>query len=471
MASIKLPIVGGAYNDPNTAIGCQTCINMYPEVTQDSYKSVSALLPAPAMKTLYTKGITASCRGFAALSNGNIYAVYGHELYRLGDTFEAMPDVYIDGDKPVIIAENSQYAAFVSDSTVYTLDMISGEWAQYGAALLYPADDVTTLAQRFIFNRRGTGQIFWTDTLSTNIDPLSFATAEASPDNVTAIQAHQKTLWIFGETSTEIWYATGDNKAPFLPMQGAAIYAGCLLPRTIERFGESLVWLSNSINGNSQVVMTQGYQVQRISNHALEKELTSYDTTDASAYVYQETGHSFYVLNIPKENKTWVFDGATGLWHQRALFRNGEFFRHPSEYHAMHKGVHVFAHADQVTMMGICTGCMDNIGDETLPQVRERTTHAVSRTQNMVRHNRLTLIAQQATGQPNSTDDPQVMLSFSDDDGVSWSDTRWRGLGKRGEHKKRTFWTRLGASRNRAYRVRVTDAAMLVITGAELEVS
>ena len=471
MASIKIPIVGGAYKDPNSVIGCQTCINMYPEVTQGSEKTVSALLPTPAMKTLYGTHKAAKCRGFTALSNGNIYAVYGHELYKLDDTFEPMPDVYIDGDKPVIIAENSQYACFVSDSTVYTLDMISGEWAQYGAQLLYPADDVTTLAQRFIFNRRGTGQIFWTDTLSTNIDPLSFATAEASPDNVTAIQAHQKQLWVFGDTSTEIWSATGDDDAAFLPMQGAAINAGCLLPQTIQRFGESLVWLSNSINGNSQVVMTQGYQVQRISNHALEKELSNYDTTDASAYVYQETGHSFYVLNIPRANKTWVFDGATGLWHERALFRNGEFVRHPSQYHAMYEGLHVFAHADQITLMGICTGCMDNIGDESLPQVRERSTHAVSRTQGMVRHNRLTLIAQQATGQPNSTDDPQVMLSWSDDDGVSWSDTRWRGLGKRGEHKKRTFWTRLGASRNRAYRIRVTDAAMLVITGAELEVS
>lgn len=469
MPKINLPIVGGAYNDPNSAIGCQTCINLYPEVTQDSQKTVSALLPTPAIKTLHGNHKRAQCRGFAALSNGHVYAVYGHELYKLSDAFELVPDVFIDGINPVIIAENSQYACFVSDSTVYTLDMISGKWAQYGDQLLYPADDVTTLAQRFIFNRRGTGQIFWTDTLSTNIDPLSFATAEASPDNVTAIQAHQKMLWVFGETSTEIWYATGDNDAPFLPMQGAAISAGCLLPQTIQRFGESLIWLSNSINGNAQIVMTQGYQVQRISNHALEKELITYDTTGASAYVYQETGHSFYVLNIPRANKTWVFDGATSLWHERALFKNGQFKRHPAEYHVMHNGRHVFAHAEQVTLMGICTGCMDNIGNESLPQVRERSTHAVSRTQGMVRHHRLTLIAQQATGLDNS--DPQVMLSWSDDDGVSWSDTRWRGLGKRGQHKYRTFWTRLGASRNRAYRVRVTDAAMLVITGAELEVS
>ena len=66
------------------------------------------------------------------------------------------------------------------------------------SAINFEADDVVTLAQRFIFNKRGTGQIYWTDTLSTNIDPLSYAT-EASPDNVTALKVHQKMLWVFGE--------------------------------------------------------------------------------------------------------------------------------------------------------------------------------------------------------------------------------------------------------------------------------
>lgn len=471
MAVINLPIVGGAYKDPNTVIGCQSCINLYPEVTQGSEKTVSALLPTPAMRTLYGSGDPAKCRAMTTLSDGNLYAVYGTKLYKLDSAgFNQMPDVDIDGDNPVIVAENSRYACFISDSTVYTLDMLNNKWEQYGAALLYPADDVVTLAQRFIFNRRDTGQIFWTDTLSTNIDALSFATAEANPDNVTALKSHNKQLWIFGEESTEIWYSTGDKDLPFAPMQGTSINAGCLQTKTIQEFGGSLAWLSNTANGKAQVVITEGYQVQRISNHALEKELSSYDLTDASAYVYQENGHSFYAINIPKAQKTWVFDGATGLWHERAIFKDGSFKRHPAEYHAMYKGEHIFAHVDRLLLMGNCTGCFDILGDEVLPQVRERTTHAVSRTKGMIRHNRLTLIAQQATGM-DSTTDPQVMLSWSDDDGVSWSDTRWRSLGKRGEHKKRTFWARLGASRNRAYRIRVTDAATLVITGAELEVN
>ena len=119
--------------------------------------------------------------------------------------------------------------------------------------------------------------------------------------------------------------------------------------------------------------------------------------------------------------------------------------------------------------MGLDTDGVDEIDGVLMPQMRERTTHAVSRTPHVIRHNRFTLVAQQAVGTHLSN--PQVMLSWSDDDGVSWSDSRWRGLGKRGEYKYRTFWTRLGASRNRAYRLRFTDAAELTITDAEIEVS
>lgn len=470
MPQIKLPIVGGSYTDDKTVIDIQTCINLYAEGAQGSQKSPSALLSTPSITTLYDAQDNSPCRGMAALSNGMVYAVFGNDLYRLNEVFEKIPDIYVEGTKPIIIAENSRYACFVSDNVVYTLDMQTEQWQPYGESLLYPADDVTTLAQRFIFNRRDSGQIFWSDVLSTDIDALSYATAEASPDNVTAIKAHQKQLWVFGETTTEIWYATGDKDLPFAPVQGVVIGAGCLQPQTIAQLGESLIWLVNTDSGDSQIVMSQGYQLQRITNHALEKELRRYNKVDASAYIYQEAGHSFYVLTFPKANKTWVFDTSTSLWHERAIFKGGKFLAHPAKHHVMHRGKHIFSHSDKALLMGLGEGGVDRIGDEVLPQVRERTVHATNRTLGVVRHHRLTLLAQQGTSS-SSLLNPQVMLSWSDNDGVTWSDTRWRGLGKQGQYQYRTFWTRLGASRNRAYRFRLTDAADLTIIGAELEVS
>ena len=67
-------------------------------------------------------------------------------------------------------------------------------------------------------------------------------------------------------------------------------------------------------------------------------------------------------------------------------------------------------------------------------------------------------------------DDPQVMLQMSNDGGHSYGSENWRGAGKLGEYKKRLIWNRLGASRDRVFRIKVTDPVKWVILGAFVEV-
>jgi hypothetical protein len=67
--------------------------------------------------------------------------------------------------------------------------------------------------------------------------------------------------------------------------------------------------------------------------------------------------------------------------------------------------------------------------------------------------------------------DPQVMLRWSDDSGHTWSSEHWTSMGKIGEFGYRTFWRRLGSSRDRVYEVSGTDAVKIAIMGAELVLS
>jgi hypothetical protein len=53
--------------------------------------------------------------------------------------------------------------------------------------------------------------------------------------------------------------------------------------------------------------------------------------------------------------------------------------------------------------------------------------------------------------------DPQVMLQWSDDGGYTWSNEYWVSAGTMGEQDVRALWYRLGRSRNRLYRVIVSD--------------
>ena len=67
--------------------------------------------------------------------------------------------------------------------------------------------------------------------------------------------------------------------------------------------------------------------------------------------------------------------------------------------------------------------------------------------------------------------DPQVMLRWSDDGGHTWSSEHWTSMGKIGEYGYRTFWRRLGSSRDRVYEVSGTDPVKIAIMGAELVLS
>lgn len=65
--------------------------------------------------------------------------------------------------------------------------------------------------------------------------------------------------------------------------------------------------------------------------------------------------------------------------------------------------------------------------------------------------------------------DPKAILSWSDDGGHTWSNNHIRSLGKLGDYKRRAIWRRQGSTRNRCYRVAVTDAIKKVLIGSYME--
>jgi hypothetical protein len=65
--------------------------------------------------------------------------------------------------------------------------------------------------------------------------------------------------------------------------------------------------------------------------------------------------------------------------------------------------------------------------------------------------------------------DPKAMLQWSDDGGHTWSNEQWASIGKIGERLARVRWRRLGRSRDRVFKVTITDPVRVVILGASTE--
>jgi hypothetical protein len=329
----------------------------------------------------------------------------------------------------------------------------------------------------FVFNEPNSQKIWVTQLLDgTSIDPLEFASAEGNPDNVVAIFVDHREVWVFGTNSTEVWYDAGLLDFPLARIQGAFNELGCASPHSIAKMDNQIYWLGKDARGQGMVFRASGYIGQRVSTHAIEWQLQEYSNIgDAVGYTYQQDGHSFYVLNFPSADTTWVFDVATGAWHERAAFANGDFNRHRANSQMFFNATNAVGDYQNGKLYKFD---LEVYADDGQPQKWLRSWRALP-----TGANNLTRTIQHAmqldcetgvglnTGQGSN---PQVMLRFSDDGGHTWSNEHWKSMGAIGEYGNRTIWRRLGATmkiRDRVYEVSGTDPVRIYIMGAELVLS
>ena len=274
-------------------------------------------------------------------------------------------------------------------------------------------------------------------------------------------------LWLIGEKTTEIWMSVGNPDLPFQRMSGAFIPAGCAAKNSVCVFGGGLVWLTSSDHGQSQIVLTQGYQTQRISNHAIESEIASYDhVDDAYSFAYQQDGHAFLMMSFPAAKKTWCYDATTGMWHERSYYNLTEYQHehHRAITHVFFNGEHLVGDRSNGIVYRLCPDCST---DNLEPILRERITPVINPQGSQLIFDAVELILQ--TGQQENTK-PVIRLDWSDDRGKSWSKDRVLDFGAIGEFNKRTIFNRLGQSRNRVFRLRISDSNRLIILGAKARV-
>ncbi len=392
---IKLPLVGPAYKMQAQSMSCQNCINWYPQTIEyPNGARVAALMPTPGLKKIF-QGLTSAVRGLHVLSNGALLAVIGNKLYHSkANKFDLTEIGLISALGTVRFADNGRVALIVNGTYTYSLDLKKLALTRLSGSAIPRSTHVVFLDGRFVFNKANTGQFHWSDLYSTNVNALSYATAESTPDNVTAIIEFNSTeLWLFGSQSVERYYGTGSANAPFSRLSGGAMSFGCLAPDSIVSLSTGVIWLGVSEFGGSQIVMSAGGIPERISTHALEEEIASFSkTTDAMAYAYQMEGHVFYVISFPSANVTFCFDVSTGLWHQRSFANaQGLHERHRSQHHAYFNNIHIVGDYRNGKLYQLDNNIFTDDGELIL---RERTAQAVITDQKLTRFNQLQIICE-----------------------------------------------------------------------------
>lgn len=424
----------------------------------------SELMNSTSVAAVVTASISTTTMTVSAVTSGTLYV--GQTVQGTGITVGTIITALGTGTggAGTYTVSTSQT---VSSTTVYALNwstLPSNDGAFVGA------NTVDIVDNYFVYNNPNSQQWGASNLLSPISSNLSFSSKDGSPDDLVALIADHREVYLMGESSSEVWTDVGAFPFPFQRIPGTSTQHGIAAPFSLARFGNSFCYVSRNNRGEAQIMQMNGYVPTRISTHAVENSITGQYIDDAIAWTYQLEGHECYVVTFPTVGITWAFDLASGMWHKWLYTNNrGQYERHRGNCCATFKGtVYVGDYSNGQIYKLDRQNYTDN--GQTIRRLR-RAPHLVSDLQRQYFEE---LQIQFQPGVGNSTDPgqtPQAMLRWSNDGGSTWSNEHWTSIGKIGAFKNRAIWRRLGWSRDRVFEVSVTDPINAVIISANLKAS
>jgi len=288
---------------------------------------------------------------------------------------------------------------------------------------------------------------------ATDWTATDFASAEKRADNLVRPIWFRGDLLLIGEQTSELYYNSGNADFPWDPFPNAVFEFGTNAPASAAIAGNALFVLAQTREGGYQVMKASTQTPTPISNRDLEWQIEAMSAkTDAFGFCYQQSGHTFYMLTFPSARITYCYDDTTGLWHER---QNKTAGRHRAGGHVFFNGKHLVGDYANANFYELSTSTyMDD--EDVIERIRQ--TPIVHKDRKLVSYHAVELELESGVGLTTGQgSNPQVMMSWSDDRGATWSTELWASMGKIGEYNTRARWHQLGSARERQFRFKWTD--------------
>lgn len=293
-------------------------INCFAEKAGKGGKIPWPLYPAHGLSSFSTLSNGAGCRGMHALTS-EMLVVSARLLFSMDAVGTSTVKGGIASDGLVFFATNQASPA----ETAIVADGLSFSYINGVLATLtvpQPASTVAFIDGHLLFGIETTGRVYYSDV--NDISTItSFFTAEGSADKLRRVFVHNRTIFLLGFETTELWNSTGDENAPFQRSPGAFYQIGCAAAATAVSLNSGCAWITDT---GFVVKADLGGGFQRISTHPVERSIAAVtDKSTISGWVDEVEGHEFYYL--AGTGFTWVYDTVTGLWHQRESLTESRF--------------------------------------------------------------------------------------------------------------------------------------------------
>ncbi len=445
MSSLPLPI--DTYDKPPSTTA--RLLNCFIEKQPGDAKSPALLSRTPGIPLWATVGTGPVHGAIEALDA--LFVVSGTKLYRVNEFGSAteLGDIgAVSGTSGIDMDANTDSVVVVNEPNAFYWDgttfgqIVDADFTSRGAA------DVEFVNNYLLFREPNSGRFFGADLGSaTSFDSLQFATAEANPDELVGMKVDHTQVILLGKKSVEIWDNNGSPGFPFARAINGYVEIGCFNGRSVAKLDNSVVWLANDYT----VRRLDGVTPVRISNHGIEKSIQDATISTAQAWSYSQEGHLFYVLSF--NEVTVVYDATTQKWHERQTYG---FDNWTARCHANAFGLELVGHSQNGSIGVLDKNTYTEWGDTQRMSWVYQPIYADG-----VRsvHDSIEVVLKTGVGLTSGQgSDPQMMLDYSDDSGMTWTALPNKSIGALGNYRTRVKWHRCGSTNSaRAYRGAISD--------------
>lgn len=481
-------LIGPSYPATSLSADAQMTMNYYLERDEgNGGKAKWSLYNTPGLANWCATGAGAGRGIYTEPSSGRSFAVVGTVLWEIGAVGVAAINrslafgALANDGQPVSWASNTNQLAIASGGNLYVLTLATN-------ALTNPSVNGETIVKIGYSDGFGialvanSNKFYISSALDFTIwNALNVTAVSVFPDKVLDMRIDHREICLLGQTKSTFYWNDGGALFPYDVVPGGYVDQGTVAIWGGAELDNTIFWVGNDTRGTGIVWKMAGYVPQRVSTHAVENDLRKYQTrNDCIAYGYTEAGHSFYVLIFPTAGKCWVFDVASGQWHQRGSYNGatGMFGAPIPLYHTYNDSFN--AHLVLGSASGqVYQSSIDFPDDAGAAIHRVRRSAYVSKLGRYVHPKRLEVATEMGLGPiPPLVDgqgnprDPQMMVRWSDDGAHTWSNERTLNLGQAGNYGKAAWIDRLGmfwGTQGRVWEMSCSDPGPKGIIEANLE--
>lgn len=466
--------IGAAYRARSLASSGDLCQNLSAEpVETGKGASPVALYGTPGLSQPLCTLDNAPVRGFTTL-NGRTWAVGGEYLYEIvnngtqANKLAQLP--WSPGSTPAALQSDGRTVVIAATDVLYSWDILTATLAKIDG---FKGRAIGIQDGFFIASVPNTRQ-FQISALNDgkSWSPSDFANKNGYPDNLTGLAVNRRQLWLMGGDTSEVWWLSGNVNFPFERLQGIFIETGLSAAASLSQLDQTLFWIGRSKRGQGLAWKANGFLPQRISTFAIEYAMSQYARIDdAVGYTYEENGHPCWVVTFPtafqdpatgtKSPRTWVFDIASGWWHERCwlnpLTGTQEAVR--GWVHTFNFGMHLVGDRETGKIYQQALGILTDAGQ---PIKRVRRGPVLTFENKNTFYHRLELMIQSGFGVPQEAGAGQPMvqgslplfnLRISRDGGYTFGNEIEVQGGAVGQYGARVFWGPLGAGRREVFEI------------------